>query len=92
MLWLVVRAFAFRTMRAIRLVAFGVEVERVFLDHEAAFARNALLAAFNLFVDELLDPAAIDADKMVVVLPGLHLEHGFAGFALCGSYRGVDGR
>ena len=74
----VVRTFAFGTVRAVRLVAFGVEVERVLLDDETAFARNALLAAFDFLVDKLLDSPAIDADKVVVVLTGLHFEHRFS--------------
>ena len=78
----VVRTFAFGTVRAVRLVAFGVEVERVLLDDETAFARNALLAAFDFLVVELFDVSALDADQVIVVRAVLFFVDGLAGFKM----------
>ena len=65
-------------MRALRFAAFCVEVECVFLDDKPPVFRYFLLAPFDLFVKKLFDSTAIDAHQMVVVLPRLDFEYGFA--------------
>ena len=55
-------------VRAVRLDALGVEVERVLADLEAALAGDLRLPLLDLRVVELLDAAALHADEVVVVL------------------------
>lgn len=74
---LVVRLVA---VRAAVLGALGVEVERVVLDGEAAFAGNEVLPALNFRVVEFLDATAINADQMVMVLAAVDLEDRLARF------------
>ena len=69
-------------MRAIRIVAVGIKVERVFPNREAAFFRNAVLALFYGGVEELFHPAALQADQMVMVLPFIQFENRLAGFKM----------
>ena len=49
------------------------------LQLEAARLRDAALALLDLGVEELLDPAAVEADEVVVVLALVQLEHRLAG-------------
>ena len=49
------------------------------LQLEAARLRDAALALLDLGVEELLDPAAVEADQVVVVLALVELEHRLAG-------------
>jgi len=51
----------------------------VFLDFEAAFFCNLFLAAFNFGIVEFLDPAAIGAHQVVMVVPLIRFENGLAG-------------
>src|SRR5450432_4298150 len=74
-------ASARRSLDAVRAVLLGagrVERERVVLQLEAARHGNVFLALFDLGVVELLDPAAVHADQMVVVLAFVELEHRLA--------------
>lgn len=49
---------------------------------EPALDRDLLLTLLNLFVEKLFHPAAIEADKMVVVRTLIEFEHGLAGFKM----------
>ena len=65
-------------MGALGFIAFGVKIERVFLDDEAALLGDLLLAALDFLVDKFFDAATIDAYQMVVMFPRLDLEDRFA--------------
>ena len=67
-------------MRAVGLGAARVEIERVFLDFEAALAGDGVLALLDFRIVEFLDASAVDADQVVVVLAAVDFEHGLAGF------------
>ena len=69
-------------MRAVRLAAFGVQVEGVFLDEKAAVLGDFFLAPFYFFDEKFFDPATIDADQVVVVLSSLDFKHGLAGLEM----------
>ncbi len=68
-----------RSVRAVLLGADGVQRQRVVLQLEAARLRHGVLALLDLGVEELLDPAAVQADQVVVVLALVELEHRLAG-------------
>lgn len=55
-------------MFAARSLALGVDTESVLADRETAFGGDGGLTAFDFFVVEFLDPAAGQANEMVVVL------------------------
>ena len=76
-----------RAMRAVGLGAFGVEVERVLLDRKAAVLGDLRLAALDFGVVELLDPAAIDADEVVVVVAALSSKTALPDSKWCRSSR-----
>ena len=57
----------------------GVQRQRVVLQLEAARLRDGALALLDLGVEELLDPAAVQAHQVVVVLALVELEHRLAG-------------
>jgi hypothetical protein len=54
-------------MRAFILRAYAIQRERVFLQREAAFFRDCLLAVFDFRVEKLFDYPAVDTHQMVVV-------------------------
>ena len=60
----------------------AIEAERMVGDLETFGAGDVLLAAFNLGVEELLDPTAVEADQMVMVLAFVELVDRFAAFKL----------
>ena len=60
----------------------AIQAERMVGDLETFGAGNVLLAAFNFSVKELLNPAAIEAHQMVVVLAFVELVDRFAAFKL----------
>ncbi len=80
--FLVILPFRFFAILASRLVALGVEVKCVLLNDETAFAGDSFLPAFDFFVNEFLDTAAVDAYEVVVMRSCLHFEHSFAGFEM----------
>jgi hypothetical protein len=65
---------------AIGLGAAGVQRQGVVLQLETAALGHGPLTAFDLGVEEFLDPAAAQAHQMVVVAAFVELEHRFAGF------------
>ena len=65
-------------IRAARLGAVGVEVQRVLADLEAALARDLGLPLLDLRVVELLDAAALHAHQVVVMRALVQLEHRLA--------------
>ncbi len=69
-------------VRAARLDAFGIEIERVLRDPEAALARHRSLPLLDSRVVELLDAPALQADEMVVVMALVQLEDGLAGLEM----------
>ena len=66
-------------VRALRLQALGVEIERVLADLEAALAGDLGLALLDLRVEEFLDAAALQAHQVIVVPALVELEHRLAG-------------
>ena len=56
-------------MGAVGLEALDVEVEGVFAHAEAALGGDLVLALFDLGVEELLHPAALQAHQMVMMVP-----------------------
>jgi hypothetical protein len=64
------------------LGAAGVEREGVFFQSKAFGFGNRRLALFNLSVVKLFDPAAIEADQMIVVSALIELINGFATFKI----------
>lgn len=69
-------------MRALRLAAFRVEVERVFANQEAALLGDFRLSALDLGIVEFLDASTVDAHQMIVMLPGTEFENRFARFEI----------
>ena len=69
-------------IRAARLHAFGVQIERVLADLEAALPRDGVLPLFDPGVVELLDATALQADEMVVMVALVQLEHRLAGLEM----------
>lgn len=67
-------------MRAIGFGATRIKIECVFLDFKAALAGDGILAFLDFRVVEFLDPAAINADQMIVMLAAVDFEHGLARF------------
>src|SRR5690349_23505414 len=65
-------------MRAARLRAVGVEVERVLADRETALLRHFQLPLLDLGIVELLDATALHAHEVVVMLALVELEHRLA--------------
>ena len=65
-------------MRTIDPGAFGVEIEGVLADLKSAFARDLRLPLFDLGIEEFLDPAALQADKVIVVASLVQLEDRWA--------------
>src|SRR3954471_21323971 len=64
---------------AVLLGAVGVEGERVPVQLEAALPRNLALAPLDIGIVELLDPAALQADEVVVMSALVELVHRLAG-------------
>src|SRR5690606_35344159 len=64
---------------AVGLVAVAVERERVILEGEAPRGGDLALQALDVGVEEFLDPAAAQADQVVVVVPLVEFEHRLAG-------------
>ena len=67
-------------MRAIRLGALCVQIERVILNRKTAFSGNGILPMFDFRVVKFFDLAAINANQMIVVFAAIDLENGLAGF------------
>src|SRR5450432_1122124 len=65
-------------IRARRLHAFRVQIQRMLADLEAAIAGDLGLPLFDLRVEKLLDASALHADEMVVVAALVELEHRLA--------------
>ena len=65
----------FVAVRAVGFGAFRIEIERVFLDHEASILGDFFLAALDFLVVKLFDAIAIDAHQMVMVFAGVDLEN-----------------
>ncbi len=59
--------------------AVRVKRQRVILQLEAPVASDLLLAALDLGIEEFLDPSALKAYQMIVVLALVELEHRLAG-------------
>ena len=70
------------SVRALGFFTFGVQVECMLLNDEAAFSGDFFLPAFDFFVDEFFNAPAVNADQMVVVLSGFHFENCLAGFKM----------
>ena len=69
------RASALRPVRAVLLDALAVQRQRVVAQDEALFGRDAVLSLLDLDVDELLDAAAGQAHKVIVVRALVQLEN-----------------
>lgn len=67
-------------MRAVSLGALDVEIQGVLTHREAALGGDLALAFLDLGVEELLDPAALQAHQVVVVVALVELEDGLARF------------
>ena len=65
-------------MLTVWLDAFGVKIQRVLLDREAALVGDFGLAALYFSVVKLFYTAAIDAHQVVMVLLRVHFKYGFA--------------
>ena len=79
-------------VRAARLRAVGVQVQRVLGDLEAALARDLLLPLLDLRVVELLDAAALQADEVVVMRAFVELEDRLAGLEVVADRAGPPAR
>src|SRR5438270_11954760 len=62
-------------MRAHHSCAFGVKIERVLADLEAALAGDPGLALLDLGIEEFLDPAALQAHQMIVMTALIELDY-----------------
>ena len=62
-----------------------VQTQGVVGQFEAFGAGNALLALFNVRIKKFLDPAAVQADQMVVVLPFVQFVDRFATFEMAAA-------
>src|SRR6266702_808976 len=71
-----------RLVRAIRLGAIGVEVQRVFADRKPALLGHPDLALLDLGVVELLDAAALDANEVIMMAALVQLEDRLAGLEM----------
>src|SRR3954447_6613975 len=71
-----------RPMGTIVLGAMSVKRKCMFGNIKAACLGNALLTLFYFFVKKFFDPAAIQANQMVVVRAFIQFEHCFAGFEM----------
>ena len=56
-------------MGAVGLLAVGVQAQGVVGECESTFAGNRCLALLDRRIDEFLDPAAVQAHQVIVVLP-----------------------
>lgn len=54
----------------------------MFRNIEAAFLGNELLTSFDFFIEEFLDPPAIETYQMIVVRAFIQLEYRLAGFKM----------
>ena len=70
------------TARTILVLAFDVEVHRMFAQLEAARCGNFLLTGFYLRIVELLDVPAVDAHDVIMVVAAVEFEDGFAGLEM----------
>jgi len=68
----------FALVRAVGLGAVCVKMQGVFADREASLPGDPALALLDLRVEELLDPAALQAHQVIVVLALVQLEHRLA--------------
>ena len=69
-------------MRALLLDAIGVERKRVIVQCETPLGSDAILAPLDFGIVKLLDPAALQANQMVVVRPFVEFENRPAGFEM----------
>ena len=69
-------------MRAVGLAAVAVQRKRVSAQFEAVLFGDFVLALLDLAVVELLDPAALQADQVVVVATLVQLENRLAGLEM----------
>lgn len=67
-------------MRAGCLGALGVEVQGMVLNGKTPLFGDGILALFNFGVVKLLNPPAIDAHQVVVMLAVIDFENRLAGF------------
>ena len=65
-------------VRATRLDAIGVKMQRMIADRETAILRDAALTPFDFRVIELFDATALHADEMIVMARVFQLEHRLA--------------
>ena len=65
-------------MGALPATTVPVKRKRVILEFEALVGSDFLLALLDVGVVELLDPAALQADQVIVVLAFIDLEDGLA--------------
>ena len=70
---------ALLAVRAFRLHALGVQIQRVLADLESALLRDLGLAALDIRIEEFLDPAALKAYEVIVMSALVELEHRLAG-------------
>src|SRR2546421_12173502 len=66
-------------VRAMRLGALGVQLQRVLANRKAAFRGDTDLALLDLGGVELFDAPALNAHQMVVVAAFIELEHRLVG-------------
>ena len=69
-------------MWTIGLGAVSVQRQGMFGDIETALVGYLLLAPFDFVIEEFLDPAAIEADEMVMMRPLVEFEYRLAGFEM----------
>lgn len=69
-------------MWAIRLGAVAIQRQSMFGDIETALLRYLLLAPFDFFIAELLDPTTIEADEVIMVRSLIEFEYRLAGFEM----------
>jgi len=63
-------------MFAVGLYTVAVKCERMVLEGKAQIAGHALLALLDFGIDEFLDPTALQADEVVVVLALVEFKQG----------------
>src|SRR5216683_3917290 len=69
-------------VRAVRLGAVGVKLQRMLANREAAFRGDTDLALLDFGVIELFDASALHAHQMIVMAALIQLEHRLAGLEM----------